>query len=45
MEPQFPGSIGTSSSLVLRLGQALFSVASLLFMCVGVQFYAYTSFW
>ncbi|XP_076922284.1 CASP-like protein 5C3 [Bidens hawaiensis] len=44
MEPQFPGSIGTSSSLVLRLGQALFSVASLLFMCVGVQFYAYTSF-
>ncbi|KAD3640955.1 hypothetical protein R6Q59_003587 [Mikania micrantha] len=44
MEPQLPGSIGTSASLAIRLGQAMFSVASLLFMCVGVQFYAYTSF-
>ncbi|KAK9049950.1 hypothetical protein SSX86_031081 [Deinandra increscens subsp. villosa] len=44
MEPQLPGSIGTSASLAIRLGQSLFSVASLLFMCVGVQFYAYTSF-
>ncbi|KAI3503162.1 hypothetical protein L1887_31599 [Cichorium endivia] len=44
MDEELPGSIGTSASLVLRLGQALFSVASLLFMCVGVQFYAYTSF-
>ncbi|KAM0058043.1 putative casparian strip membrane protein [Helianthus debilis subsp. tardiflorus] len=44
MEQQLPGSIGTSTSLAIRLGQAFFSVASLLFMCVGVQFYAYTSF-
>ncbi|KVH92562.1 CASP-like protein 5C3 [Cynara cardunculus var. scolymus] len=44
MEEELPGAIGTSASLALRLGQALFSVASLLFMCVGVEFYAYTSF-
>ncbi|KAI3726240.1 hypothetical protein L1987_66037 [Smallanthus sonchifolius] len=44
MEEEFPGAIGTSASLALRLGQAVFSVASLLFMCVGVEFYAYTSF-
>lgn len=44
MEEELPGAIGTSASLALRLGQALFSVASLLFMCLGVEFYAYTSF-
>nr|XP_043608796.1 CASP-like protein 5C1 [Erigeron canadensis] len=44
MALELAGSIGTSASLALRLGQALFSVASLLFMCLGVQFYAYTSF-
>ncbi|KAI3665760.1 hypothetical protein L6452_44390 [Arctium lappa] len=44
MEEELPGSIGISVSFALRLGQAFFSVASLLFMCVGVQFYAYTSF-
>ncbi|KAJ8621018.1 hypothetical protein MRB53_029547 [Persea americana] len=38
------GSLGTSSSLSLRLGQALFSLASLLFMSVGVQFYSYSAF-
>ncbi|KAK1293615.1 hypothetical protein QJS10_CPB17g02571 [Acorus calamus] len=39
-----PGSLGTGASLSLRLGQALFSTASLLFMSVDVQFYSYTSF-
>ncbi|CAD5180316.1 CASP-like protein 5C1 [Musa acuminata AAA Group] len=39
-----PGSVGTTSSLSLRLGQALFSSASLLFMSVGVEFYSYTAF-
>ncbi|WOK91674.1 CASP-like protein 5C1 [Canna indica] len=38
------GSIGTTASLSLRLGQALFSSASLLFMSVGVEFYSYTAF-
>ncbi|CAI9263371.1 CASP-like protein 5C1 [Lactuca sativa] len=44
MDEELPGAIGTSASLALRLGQTVFSVASLLFMCVGVEFYAYTSF-
>ncbi|KAM0937386.1 putative casparian strip membrane protein [Dioscorea sansibarensis] len=39
-----PGSVGTTASLSLRLGQALFSSASLLFMSVGVEFYSYTAF-
>ncbi|WOL15408.1 CASP-like protein 5C1 [Canna indica] len=39
-----PGSVGTSASLTLRLGQALFSFASLLLMSVGVEFYSYTAF-
>lgn len=39
-----PGSLGTSSSLAMRLGQIVFSTASLLFMCVGVDFYSYTVF-
>ncbi|VVB09991.1 unnamed protein product [Arabis nemorensis] len=39
-------SFGTSSSFVLRLGQTLFSSASLLFMCFNDDddFYAYTAF-
>nr|GEU54819.1 CASP-like protein 5C3 [Tanacetum cinerariifolium] len=44
MELEMPGSMGTSASLVLRLGQTGFSIAYLLFMCLRVQFYAYTSF-
>lgn len=39
-----PGSMGTSAGLVLRLGQAVFSSASLLFMSLGVEFYSYTAF-
>ncbi|KAK8964563.1 hypothetical protein KSP40_PGU016721 [Platanthera guangdongensis] len=42
---RIPGSMGTGASLFLRIGQAFFSVASLLFMSVGVEFYSYTSFW
>ncbi|KAB2032513.1 hypothetical protein ES319_D05G379600v1 [Gossypium barbadense] len=43
MEP-VPGALGTSASLALRLGQTVFSAASLLFMCLDVEFYSYTSF-
>ncbi|KAL4355518.1 hypothetical protein GQ457_06G040060 [Hibiscus cannabinus] len=39
-----PGALGTSASFALRLGQIVFSSASLLFMCLDVQFYSYTSF-
>ncbi|XP_043709333.1 CASP-like protein 5C1 [Telopea speciosissima] len=39
-----PGSLGTSTSLSLRLGQIIFSSASLLFMSLGVEFYNYTAF-
>ncbi|WCJ31003.1 CASP-like protein 5C1 [Euphorbia peplus] len=39
-----PGAVGTSASLALRLGQTIFSTASLLFMCLGIDFYSYTSF-
>ncbi|KAG0466202.1 hypothetical protein HPP92_017204 [Vanilla planifolia] len=39
-----PGSVGTSAGLLLRLGQALFSISSLFFMSVGVEFYSYTAF-
>ncbi|ONK64880.1 uncharacterized protein A4U43_C07F30970 [Asparagus officinalis] len=39
-----PGAMGTTASLSLRLGQTLFSSASLLFMSVGVEFYGYTAF-
>ncbi|GFY93911.1 uncharacterized protein family [Actinidia rufa] len=38
------GLWGTSASLALRLGQAIFSTASLLFMCLDVEFYSYTAF-
>ncbi|KAL5715086.1 hypothetical protein ACHQM5_016964 [Ranunculus cassubicifolius] len=41
---QVPGSLGTSASFSLRLGQTVFSSASLLFMSLGVEFYSYTSF-
>ncbi|XVE67421.1 hypothetical protein DITRI_Ditri08aG0159500 [Diplodiscus trichospermus] len=39
-----PGSVGTSAGFSLRLGQTLFSSASLLFMSLGVEFYSYTAF-
>lgn len=42
---ELPGAVGTSASLALRLGQAVFAVASLLFMCLDVEFYSYTAFW
>ncbi|KAF3438857.1 hypothetical protein FNV43_RR17132 [Rhamnella rubrinervis] len=41
---ELPGSMGTSASLALRLGQTIFSSASLLFMCLDVEFYSYTAF-
>ncbi|KAL6551681.1 hypothetical protein OROGR_007835 [Orobanche gracilis] len=41
---ELPGAMGTSASLALRLGQTIFAVASLLFMCLGVEFYSYTAF-
>ncbi|XP_057500517.1 CASP-like protein 5C1 isoform X2 [Actinidia eriantha] len=41
---ELPGALGTSASLALRLGQAIFSTASLLFMCLDVEFYSYTAF-
>ncbi|KAK6946183.1 Casparian strip membrane protein domain [Dillenia turbinata] len=40
-----PGSVGTSAGFSLRLGQTIFSSASLLFMSLGVEFYGYTAFW
>ncbi|KAK8556800.1 hypothetical protein V6N12_003194 [Hibiscus sabdariffa] len=41
---QVPGALGTSASLALRLGQIIFSSASLLFMCLDVELFSYTSF-
>ncbi|KAG2703515.1 hypothetical protein I3843_06G132300 [Carya illinoinensis] len=41
---EVPGSLGTSTSFSLRLGQTIFSAASLLFMSLGVEFYSYTAF-
>ncbi|KAF3435640.1 hypothetical protein FNV43_RR22731 [Rhamnella rubrinervis] len=41
---EVPGSLGTTASLSLRLGQTIFSSASLLFMSLGVEFYSYTAF-
>ncbi|KAG5624046.1 hypothetical protein AABB24_025145 [Solanum stoloniferum] len=41
---ELPGALGSSGSLALRLGQAIFSVASLLFMCFDIPFYSYTAF-
>uniref|UniRef100_A0A6M2EHL5 CASP-like protein n=1 Tax=Populus davidiana TaxID=266767 RepID=A0A6M2EHL5_9ROSI len=44
MEGQVPGAMGSSGSLALRFGQTCFSCASLLFMCLDVEFYSYTTF-
>jgi len=44
MMEELPGAFGTSASLTLRLGQIVFSSASLCFMCLDVGFYSYTSF-
>ncbi|KAL2662697.1 hypothetical protein AAZV13_02G055200 [Glycine max] len=41
---ELPGAFGSSASLALRLGQTVFSTASLLFMCLDVDFYGYTAF-
>ncbi|XP_028765842.1 CASP-like protein 5C1 [Neltuma alba] len=41
---ELPGSVGTTASFSLRLGQTMFSSASLLFMSFGVEFYGYTAF-
>ncbi|WVZ01930.1 hypothetical protein V8G54_022736 [Vigna mungo] len=41
---EVPGSLGTSASFSLRMGQTMFSSASLLFMSFGVEFYSYTAF-
>nr|GMC59538.1 CASP-like protein ARALYDRAFT_485429 [Ipomoea batatas] len=39
MDHEVPGAFGTSASLALRLGQTVFSIASLIFMCLDVEFY------
>ncbi|KAL0376124.1 UNVERIFIED_CONTAM: CASP-like protein 5C1 [Sesamum calycinum] len=39
-----PGSMGTCASIALRLGQAICSSVSILFMSLGVGFYSYTAF-
>ena len=39
------GAVGSAGSLGLRVGQAVFSSASLLFISVGVEFFSYTAFW
>ncbi|XP_058772772.1 CASP-like protein ARALYDRAFT_485429 [Vicia villosa] len=44
MMEEVPGAFGTSASLSLRLGQTVFSSASLCFMCLDVGFYSFTSF-
>ncbi|CAO2828287.1 unnamed protein product [Amaranthus hypochondriacus] len=44
MVEEVPGSLGTSASLALRLGQTVFATASLFFMCLDVNFYGYTAF-
>ncbi|KAL2905683.1 hypothetical protein RDABS01_004393 [Bienertia sinuspersici] len=44
MAEEVPGSLGTSASLALRLGQTIFSSASLVFMCFDVNFYGFTAF-
>ncbi|KAJ6378687.1 hypothetical protein OIU78_028833, partial [Salix suchowensis] len=44
MEEQVPGAMGSSASLALRFGQTCFSCASLLFMCLDIEFYSYTTF-
>ncbi|XP_021680760.2 CASP-like protein 5C1 [Hevea brasiliensis] len=44
MDDHVPGSMGTTASFSLRLGQIIFSSASLFFMSLSVQFYSYTAF-
>uniref|UniRef100_A0A1J3HPA0 CASP-like protein n=1 Tax=Noccaea caerulescens TaxID=107243 RepID=A0A1J3HPA0_NOCCA len=44
MVVEVPGSVGTSASISLRLGQTLFAFGALLFMTVGVRFYQFTAF-
>ncbi|XP_009798302.1 CASP-like protein 5C1 [Nicotiana tabacum] len=44
MDDEVPGAVGTSASFALRLGQTIFSSASLLFMSLGVEFHNYTAF-
>ncbi|KAL5063878.1 hypothetical protein RYX36_025615 [Vicia faba] len=41
---ELPGALGTSSSFALRLGQTVFSSASLFYMCLDVDFYGYSAF-
>ncbi|KAF8084379.1 hypothetical protein N665_0720s0013 [Sinapis alba] len=41
---EVPGSVGTSASLSLRLGQTLLAFGALLFMTIGVRFYQFTAF-
>ncbi|XP_016561175.1 CASP-like protein ARALYDRAFT_485429 isoform X1 [Capsicum annuum] len=41
---EFPGTVGTTASLALRLGQVVFSIGSLLFMRMDVHFYNVISF-
>lgn len=41
---EIPGSVGTTASFSLRLGQTMFSSASLLSMSLG-EFYSYSAFW
>ncbi|KAK6924290.1 Casparian strip membrane protein domain [Dillenia turbinata] len=41
---EVPGTLGTSASFALRMGQTIFASSSLLFMCLHIQFYSYTSF-
>ncbi|XP_055815744.1 CASP-like protein 5C1 [Solanum dulcamara] len=44
MYDEVPGAVGTSAGFALRLGQTIFSAASLLFMYLGVEFHNYTAF-
>ncbi|KAJ8431570.1 hypothetical protein Cgig2_025612 [Carnegiea gigantea] len=44
MMNEVAGSLGTRASLGLRLGQVIFSSASLFFMCLHLNFYSYTAF-
>ncbi|KAM0860200.1 hypothetical protein ACQ4PT_046670 [Festuca glaucescens] len=38
------GAVGSAGSLGLRVGQAVFSSAALMFMSVGIEFFSYTTF-
>lgn len=42
---EVPGSVGTTASLSLRLGQTVLAFGALLFMTIGVRFYQFTAFW